>query len=132
MVFLVVLPLFQGLTFLIYNSSFCTDNPILALYGVSDDYSSECQWNQGSTANVVSVVLWFLTGVAMMVVGCPQRPVRPPPETQAVAYQQTTGPDGTSTVSQVGVVKGTTVPPPAAGGGGDSPQETPYSKAEDA
>jgi len=126
-VFIVVLPLFQGLTFLIYNSSLCTDNPVLAELGVSADYSQECQWDGGSTSNAASVALWFLTGVAMVIVGCPKRPPRPPPETQAVTYQRTTNPDGTATVAQVGVVKGTAVPAPAPA----ATEEMPL-KAEDA
>lgn len=111
--FLVFMTLFQGLTFLIYSSSMCLDNPVLAMSGSSDLHSSECSWGQGSTSNAISVVLWFLTGAAMLAVGCPERPPRGPPETQTVTYQQTTNPDGTTTVSEVAVVKGTAVPPPA-------------------
>lgn len=106
----VFLTLFQGLTFLIYPSIFCTDNTLVALLGGS--YNQKCQWGQGSTANVISVVLWFCTGVSMIIVGVPVKEARPPPETQEVTYERTQNPDGTSTVAQVAVVKGTAVPTP--------------------
>jgi hypothetical protein len=108
--FSVFLTLFQGLTFLIYESTFCTDNSILAAYGLTDSYTAECTWDQGSTANVMATVLWFLTGVIMLRNGAPKRPERPPPETQTVTYQKTELPDGGSAVAEVGVVKGTYVP----------------------
>ena len=109
-IYSVFLTLFQGLTFMVYDSSFCLDNAILASYGLTDSYSAECAWDQGSTANVIATVLWFLTGVAMLRNGAPKRPERPPPETQQVTYQRTELPEGGSTVAEVGVIKGTHVP----------------------
>jgi hypothetical protein len=109
-IFSVILTVFQGLTFLVFHSSFCTDNSILSSYKLSNSYSTDCAWDQGSTSNAISVVLWFLTGVAMLLVGAPKRPVRPPPETQTVTYHRTENPDGGTTVAEVGVVKGTYVP----------------------
>jgi hypothetical protein len=72
-------------------------------------YVDDCQWGQGLTANVVSTVLWFLTGATMLVMGVPERQARPPPETQTVTYQQTTNADGTVTVAETAVVKGIAV-----------------------
>lgn len=101
--FMVLLTTFQGLTFLIFQSSLCTGSYLSVSLG-------ECQWDQGSTANVLSVIFWFLTGLAMLAVGVPERPERPPTETQAVTYEKTTNPDGTTTINEVNVVKGTYVP----------------------
>ncbi|GKY97396.1 hypothetical protein MPSEU_000698100 [Mayamaea pseudoterrestris] len=112
-IFIVILTLFQGLTFLIFRSSFCTNNSILNAYGLTDSYAAECVWDQGSTANVIATLLWFLTGVVMLRNGAPKRPARPPPETQTVTYERTELPDGNSTVAEVGVVKGTAVPSPS-------------------
>jgi hypothetical protein len=112
-IFSFFLTLFQGLTLLIFDSSFCTDNSILTGYGLTNSYSAECSWDQGSTANVIAIILWFATGIAMMLNGVPTRPERPPPETQTVTYQQTQLAEGGSTVAKVGVVKGTAVPLPS-------------------
>lgn len=108
--FLVFITLFQGLTFLLYSSSFCDDNPVIALKGYQDSFEPTCVWDQGTTCNVISTVLWFLTGACMILQGAPQRPPPEPTETQAVTYQKTTNPDGTTTVAQVAVVKGVAVP----------------------
>jgi hypothetical protein len=108
--FLVFITLFQGLTFLLYASSFCDDNPVIALQGFQDSFETNCVWDQGTTCNVISTVLWFLTGACMILQGAPRRPPPEPTETQAVTYQKTTNPDGTATVAQVAVVKGVAVP----------------------
>lgn len=110
--FSVIATLFQGLTFLIFQSSLCDDPSELLLFwsAAVPGETDGCQWEGGSTANVFSISLWFLTGVAMMAVGVPERPPRPPPETQTVTYQKTTNPDGTTTVAEVAVVKGTALP----------------------
>jgi hypothetical protein len=107
---IVVMTLFQGLTFLLFRSVACTDSPILDALGATALYDDECEWDSGSTANVFSTVLWFCTGIAMLALGAPQRPERPPTETQTVTYQQTENPEGGTTVVQVNVVKGTVVP----------------------
>jgi hypothetical protein len=107
---MVLVTSFQGLTFLVYPSSLCTDNPIIAMMGWEGSFEPECAWDQGTTCNVISTVLWFLTGVCMLVQGPPQRPPPEPVETQAVTYQKTVNPDGTSTVAEVAVVKGVAVP----------------------
>jgi hypothetical protein len=108
--FLVFVTLFQGLTFLLFASSFCDDNPVIALLGFQDSFEPTCVWDQGTTCNVISTVLWFLTGACMVAQGPPQRPPPEPTETQTVTYQKTTNPDGTTTVAQVAVVKGVAVP----------------------
>lgn len=131
-IFAVVLTLFQGLTFLIFQSNACSDNPIYAAYpsdAWSAVYESDCSWGGASTANVFSVALYFLTGLAMLKVGPPRRAPRAPPETQAVTYTQTVNPDGTTTVAETQVVKGTAVPSsPAAETPDEKPLETPLEK----
>ena len=129
MKFIFIITLFQGLTLLIFKSDACLNNSVLNyIEGRFDDdpqlYSSECAWDDGSYANIASIVLWFLTAVAMLILGRPTARPREPPETQAVTYQQTTNPeDGTTTVQEVAVVKGKAVPQPAVTvppGGDDS------------
>jgi hypothetical protein len=105
--FIVVITIFQGLTFLIFQSSACTEQQIVQVSGL---YNEECEWEAGSTTNVFSIALWFLTGLVMLKIGAPKRPEIPPAETQAVTYQQTMNPDGGTTVAEVAVVKGTAVP----------------------
>jgi hypothetical protein len=78
-----ILPLFQGLTFLILDSSFCTDNTALAGTGIQ--YGT-CQWEQGLTSNVLSVVLWLITGLSMLGIPAPRRDPPGPPEIQVVEY----------------------------------------------
>lgn len=124
MLFLVIVTLFQGLTFLVLQSNACSVNPLLAeappgLVGqfawetfIKTSYKSQCSWDAGSTTNVVAVVLWFLTGLAMLAVGVPTREPPGPVETQEVTYEKTVNPeDGTMYVAETGVVKGTAVPP---------------------
>lgn len=122
MFYSVILTLFQGLTFLLFSSSFCTNNSIVAALSGSEEYygtDPKCQWDQGTTCNVVSTVLWFVTGLLMCtIVPAPERPPPEPVQTQTVTYQRTTNPDGTTTVAPVAIVKGTAVtnnntPPPA-------------------
>lgn len=81
--------LFQGLTFYALDSKFCTDNPIVASLGWSNEYGS-CQWGPGTTCNVISTVLWYVTGTVMCyLIDAPQRTADPselsPPEASAVA-----------------------------------------------
>jgi hypothetical protein len=121
--FSVVITLFQGLTFLLFRSDLCDDVSLLNNYNAAA-YKPGCQWDQGSTANVFSIVLWFMAGVVMVAVGVPVRAPREPPQTQAVTYQKTNNADGTTTVSEVAVVKGTAVPTP--------PKEMPAAEPETA
>jgi hypothetical protein len=113
---LVVLPLFQGLTFLLFQSDACLENPVVSNIRNTEDqqqgldfYPDECEWDAGSSANVSAAVLWFVAGLAMLAVGAPRRPERPPPETQQVTYQHTENLDGTATVAETAVVKGTAI-----------------------
>ena len=116
-VYMLLLTPMQALTFLLFSSDACTDNPVVAqleqqVGRVGDLYESDCAWDQASTANVFGVALWLGTGLTMLWVGEPQRPVPQPPTTQTVTYQRETNADGTVAVQEVAVVKGTAVPPP--------------------
>ena len=115
LIYVLLVTSLQGLTFLFFSSNGCSDNPVVALieedFQRDDLYDSDCQWDQGSTANVFSTFLWFAAGATMLVLGKPNPPPPSPPETQTITYEQTTMPDGTTTVEKVDVVKGTAVPP---------------------
>ena len=113
----ILLTLFQGLYFLFLMDGSSSCDPFTPLYGRSDNtesqntllsnyYTDGCQWAGGSTAAAVATGLWFLTGLSMLIIGTPNRDTTPPPETQAVTYQKTTNPDGTTAVVEEAVVKG--------------------------
>jgi hypothetical protein len=128
--FCVIITLFQGLTLLLLQSNAaCHDNRIVQSLEETvgrSVYNESCVWDEGSSANVASTSLWFATGIVMLFLGRPIATPRPPTETQAVTYQQTTDPEtGVKTVAQVNVVKGTAVAPAAA-----DKQETAYAVAE--
>ena len=120
----VILPLFQGLSFLLLSSNACGTNPLLSSNPSQDTVTNEewigwirslypdeeCSWDVGMTMNVLSTVLYFGTACCMYYTGVPTQPPQPPPETQEVTYERTVGPDGTVTVAQTKVVKGTAVP----------------------
>jgi hypothetical protein len=110
---MILLAPFQGLLFLLFQSNACQENPVVAnieeAFARVDLYEAECSWDAGSTANVFSVFLWFAAGVLLLVMGAPQWPEQPPVETQAVTYEQTVNPDGTTSVKEVAVVKGTAI-----------------------
>jgi hypothetical protein len=74
-IILVIMPLFQGLGFLLFKSSACEEAPVVdvlkdagltALGELASEVYGECDWDGGSAANVIAVVFWFLTGVAVM------------------------------------------------------------------
>lgn len=116
-IYIILLTPMQALTFLLFDSNACRDNPVVAQLEeqagrVGDLYESDCAWDQGSTANVFGAALWLGTGLAMLWVGEPQRPDPQPPTTQTVTYQRETQPDGTVAVQEVAVVKGIAVPSP--------------------
>lgn len=66
----------QGLTLLIFKSIACTDNNVIqaleASSGGRDIYNNTCEWDKGSSMNVAAIVLWFVTGVSMILLGPPQ------------------------------------------------------------
>lgn len=124
--FLVILPIFQGLSFLLLESNACSSNPVLGVAPPSpittdvntwiallnSVYESDCTWSKGMGCNVAATVLFFVTGALMLALGTPTAPPTPPPETQAVTYERKQNTDGTVTVAQTNVVKGTAVVPP--------------------
>jgi len=67
------LPLLQGWTFLIFRSNACQSSSFLSS-NTTTAYPDDCVWDVGSTANVVGMVLWVLTGGVMMVLGPPRLP----------------------------------------------------------
>jgi hypothetical protein len=77
MKFCVLITLSQGLTLLIFKSTACTDNNIIRAMeesmGGLDIYKNTCEWDKGSSMNVSAIVLWFLTGLCMIVMGPPSR-----------------------------------------------------------
>ncbi len=102
--YMVILPLFQGLTFLMLRSELCSENSQIFDF-MEGDYGG-CQWNGGSTANVCGVILWFLAGAAMLFAGAPVRETsNKPAETQEVTYEQREN----GGVNEVDVVKGNAV-----------------------
>lgn len=132
-IYMVILPLFQGLTFLMLHSRMCSGEA--RLFSFMDEFYGECQWNSGSTANVFGIVLWFATGAFMLVSGLPipesptmevpaskspstavptaKSPTTESPATelptptnpQQFTYQRTENLDGTVTVTQTYVEK---------------------------
>jgi len=75
-VFGLVLPILQGMSFLFLDSNACTSNPLVDdvpstmneqvyLQLLKTVYNSQCDWSWGMHLNYVSVVFWFLTGVAL-------------------------------------------------------------------
>mmetsp|Transcript_1576 Transcript_1576/g.2316 ORF Transcript_1576/g.2316 Transcript_1576/m.2316 type:complete len:237 (+) Transcript_1576:191-901(+) len=101
--------LFQGLTFLFLNSNVCTDNQLVN--SVGSPYPEECSWDVGTRMNIAAVVFWFVAGV-LMVKAIPNSgpPPTPPAETQTITYQEKKNANGTTTVEETNVVKGTYVP----------------------
>lgn len=107
----------QGLTFLLYRSNACQDNSVVARmeedFERNDLFQETCEWDEGSTANVFSVFLWFATAIAMLWVGTPVRPAQGPAEHQTVSYERNVLPDGSTAVHETVVVKGKAVEPSA-------------------
>lgn len=106
--------LFQGLTLLSLDSNICLDNPVanfLEEEKFSLEFPEECDWEAGFRLNIASVALWFAAAVAIFMLPPPTKCPVEPPQTQEVTYQETVNPDGTTTVQETGVVKGTNVPP---------------------
>jgi hypothetical protein len=83
MMMLVLMPLFQGLTFLMFRSDVCSDpnnNRSILLDRFSKRDSSalqgysgrDCQWDRGCTLNAVGIGLWVLAGLMMMLTKSPK------------------------------------------------------------
>lgn len=80
---LAVLPLFQGLNFLILVSNACENNPVVnaveLLLGEEEEqaataisvYTDSCSLGPGSVMSAIACVSWFLTGLYMLWVGPP-------------------------------------------------------------
>jgi hypothetical protein len=103
---LLLMPLFQGLTFLILRSDMCRNNNEFDQLGNSmQGYDADCRWDTGSTFNLISVLLWFLVGLLMMV--ChphkKEETVHKETEVHTTTYQQT------AVVDNRGVVAATPV-----------------------
>mmetsp|Transcript_24847 Transcript_24847/g.42571 ORF Transcript_24847/g.42571 Transcript_24847/m.42571 type:complete len:262 (-) Transcript_24847:341-1126(-) len=104
--------LFQGLTLLFLDSNACHNNTLMKNIQENDNednganvtYSSSCSMAAGARCAIAATVFWFLAAVAALKV---DPPVRDPitVETHAVTFTKTTGPDGTTMVSE-NVVKG--------------------------
>ena len=64
---LFLLPFCQGLTFLLFQSQICKDNPVLGLFGALGIYKDSCQLSSGGFLNIAAIIVWFLAGVFMAV-----------------------------------------------------------------
>ena len=62
----------------------------------------DCEWDWGIYAQIVSMILFFLTGVVMLMMGPPVRP-EPKVEEQVVTYEQKTDENGETKVEEVQV-----------------------------
>jgi hypothetical protein len=88
---LLVTPL-QALTFFIFKSNACRDNPVVAMIEEDlndvDLFPDKCTWNEASTANVFSVFLWCTTGVSLLFLRVPQALLVTEPEVLATTSPQ--------------------------------------------
>lgn len=66
-------------------------------------YPEECEWSWGTYANIVSLCLFFMTGLFMLIMGPPTRPRPPEPEVQTVTYEQKSDDNNETTVDVVDV-----------------------------
>ena len=64
-IFLLLVPVCQGLTFLMMKSDMCQEYPRTWLYG------EHCQLGAGGFINIASIITWFLAGIIMAVFGSP-------------------------------------------------------------
>ena len=129
-----VCTILQGLTFLIFPSNACSDNPVQWQSPAENDdtentnsngtvdwetlFQDNCTWSSGSDANAVSVLFYLIAGGVMLWRGAPQPPPRDTPaETQTVTYTQMVHADGTTTIAEeTQVVKGTAATLPVTTG----------------
>ena len=95
-----------------------TETALMSVYG------DECSWDWGTYVNLASMILFFLTGIAMLAMGAPTRPDPKEPEVQTVTYQQTTDGNGEPVVEEVDVTTDTAQP------GGPAWADTTHSSAK--
>ena len=80
--FILILTLFQGLTFLFLRSDACQDNPFINelsrliweqanLPDSVSFYQDECEMDSGMYASIAATVCWLCAGVGMLVLGPP-------------------------------------------------------------
>jgi hypothetical protein len=70
----------QGLTLLLFRSNACSNIPLIDevqsnqvwSYLVSLAYPGPCQFDSGSFATIVATLLWFVTGLFMIILGSPK------------------------------------------------------------
>jgi hypothetical protein len=58
--------MFQRKTFRIFQSRFCTDNPLIALYGLGGAFPNDCEWGEGATVAIILMLLWFAVLVTLI------------------------------------------------------------------
>lgn len=66
-------------------------------------YAADCEWDWGTWANLVSMCLFFLTGLIMIMMGPPTKPEPKEPELQTVTYEQKEDENGQTKVEEVDV-----------------------------
>jgi hypothetical protein len=114
--------LFTGLSLLLLDSNACNDNTYIAEMNVNSSavvsFPDTCTMGPGAKCTIAATVLWFVAAIAACMTEPRQR--RPiTTETHDVTYTKTTGPDGTTVVSEA-VVKGAPIP---MGGTGTIPEQ---------
>jgi hypothetical protein len=67
--FVLICCLFEGLIFLVFDSTLCTDNPVLAFLGVEENYNTECGLGNGSSMVFISLFGYFITGLICCCLG---------------------------------------------------------------
>jgi len=109
----ILLCILQGLSLLILDSSICLDNPFVQFLkqtsNSEENHDIVCEPYIGTYLIIAAVVLWFLAGVAAIVLPIPVLG-NEHGQTQTITYQRNT--DGKVEETNVHVVKGTNVPPP--------------------
>jgi hypothetical protein len=80
-VLLICSSVFQGICLMLPMSSLCTDNPVLQISTrignneIVETFPKECQPDVGYRCGIVATALFFLTGIAMLLVVPPPRKV---------------------------------------------------------
>jgi hypothetical protein len=111
--FVLICCLFEGLIFLVFDSILCTDNPVLDLLGVQENYETECTLGYGSSMVFISLLGYFITGLTCCCLGGQKRGT----EDEIVSAKL----DEEPIKVEEPVVKETVVEGEAAESGGDEP-----------